>query len=278
MKRKKIYVHTKRKYTLLRKSETRKKLHSKMNNCCYYYYMRLDPSVFICTTILFMKFVNQKLKKTEYVTKEDEKLEMKLVDQNCSVEIELAVKSLSNTFFNDPIISYLVPNEDTRKKFNDCFFRIMVLSAKKRVYQMENFGVIMVWIRGKKENISTLSFLINGGWKIALFLEWNRILSSLQFFDDQDKKRDYYLKGAQDYYFLADIGISSHLQGKGLGSKVLSDYLTCYVDQEHLPCYLEASSESSMRLYLRHGFKLMEAFQVPPNGPMSYLMLRDAKL
>lgn len=55
------------------------------------------------------------------------------------------------------------------------------------------------------------------------------------------------------------VGVQPALQCQGIGSRLLRRVLR-YADEHSLPSYLEASSERSRRLYLRHGFRDIETW------------------
>jgi ribosomal protein S18 acetylase RimI-like enzyme len=77
------------------------------------------------------------------------------------------------------------------------------------------------------------------------------------------------------HWYLPMIGIDPAQQGRGLGSALLARALTD-VDREHLPAYLEATSERSRDLYARHGFELLATVQMGDSPPM-FPMLRAAR-
>ena len=78
----------------------------------------------------------------------------------------------------------------------------------------------------------------------------------------------------EPHYYLAVLGTDPVCQGRGIGSRLLSHMLV-RSDDEGIPSYLESSSEGSKRLYLRHGFRVMEEVPLPGGGPPFWRMWRD---
>jgi len=79
------------------------------------------------------------------------------------------------------------------------------------------------------------------------------------------------------FVYVVQLGARPEAQGQGLGSKLLRR-ITEYADSQGLPCYLEASSPGSRRLYLRHGFVDVEEFPDLPVFSMERPAVKAAKV
>lgn len=66
----------------------------------------------------------------------------------------------------------------------------------------------------------------------------------------------------ETHYYLWVLGVDPSAQGRGYGSKML-ERLNALGDIAHLPWYLETDKESSVRLYSRHGYEVLEEFTMP---------------
>ena len=64
-------------------------------------------------------------------------------------------------------------------------------------------------------------------------------------------------------------------QGKGLCGAILRE-ITAKADKQDLPCYIEASSEGSKRLYQRHGFEVFDTYPVAPHVTI-FIMARPRR-
>jgi ribosomal protein S18 acetylase RimI-like enzyme len=72
---------------------------------------------------------------------------------------------------------------------------------------------------------------------------------------------------------LATIGVGPGVQGRGVGSAVLTAGLHA-VDRLRLPAYLETSADGNVRFYQRHGFEVTAAVDMPDGGPRTWCMRR----
>jgi GNAT superfamily N-acetyltransferase len=76
-----------------------------------------------------------------------------------------------------------------------------------------------------------------------------------------------------DHLYLATLGVKPPEQGRGLGSLLLGPGLEL-CDRDALPAYLEASKESNIAFYARHGFRVTGQIKLP-RGPTMYAMWRE---
>lgn len=75
---------------------------------------------------------------------------------------------------------------------------------------------------------------------------------------------------SEPHWYLPLIGVEPAFQGHGFGSALL-DHVLARCDRDGLPAYLEATSERSVRLYERHGFRPRTPLSIgtcPPITPM----------
>ena len=77
-----------------------------------------------------------------------------------------------------------------------------------------------------------------------------------------------------DHWYLEILATEPRRQGQGLGSALLRPMLAL-CDRDGIGAYLEASSDRSQALYERHGFAVVEAFDMPGGGPSIRRMWRD---
>ncbi len=78
----------------------------------------------------------------------------------------------------------------------------------------------------------------------------------------------------EPHWYLDYIGVEPGAQGRGAGAALLAPVLE-RCDRERVPAYLNAGSARSRDLYARHGFEVMERFELPFDGPPLWRMWRD---
>ncbi len=80
----------------------------------------------------------------------------------------------------------------------------------------------------------------------------------------------------EPHVYLASMGVRADLRSHGVGGALLAGGLAA-ADADGLPTYLEASTERSRRLYLRHGFHDHgRPLALPDGGPVLRPMWRPA--
>jgi ribosomal protein S18 acetylase RimI-like enzyme len=79
----------------------------------------------------------------------------------------------------------------------------------------------------------------------------------------------------EPHYYLFFIGTLPRWQGRGIGSAVLAKLLAA-CDRDGVPAYLDATSEHNRRLYLRHGFEVLNEVRLP-DGPPFWPMWRGPR-
>jgi GNAT superfamily N-acetyltransferase len=77
----------------------------------------------------------------------------------------------------------------------------------------------------------------------------------------------------EPHFYLDSLGVEPGSQGRGIGSALLRPVLD-RCDREGVPAYLNAGSPRSRDLYLRHGFEVIQVFELPDGGPPLWRMWR----
>jgi ribosomal protein S18 acetylase RimI-like enzyme len=73
-------------------------------------------------------------------------------------------------------------------------------------------------------------------------------------------------------WYLPFIGVDSMHRGKGLGSALL-EHALARCDHDNTPAFLESSNPRNISLYERHGFEILDTFQIG-SSPRVSTMLR----
>lgn len=77
----------------------------------------------------------------------------------------------------------------------------------------------------------------------------------------------------EPHWYLAMIGTDAAAQGRGFGQALMRSRLD-RCDAEHSPAYLESSKASNVPYYQRFGFEVTGELVVPGGGPMLWKMWR----
>ena len=205
-----------------------------------------------------------------------------MVDSNCKIvglkesEHERATGVLKRAFYEDPIIKYIhMPETQTDKvltwawggaiRYGLIFGRAEATPDVEGVaiWSRPGYGPISYW---QLFRVGLLPYPLKMGLKST-----SRLFDSI---DSTEKAHHKYMK--EDHWYLFFMGVDPKDQCKGIGSALIRS-VTEEADADGLPCYLEASSQKSRDLYLRHGFKVNEEIHMPKGGPPFWSMSRQAR-
>jgi ribosomal protein S18 acetylase RimI-like enzyme len=174
---------------------------------------------------------------------------------------------LAEAFFDDPVFSWLMP-QDTKRR------------ARLRRYFGIDLGHLTlprgrVWTTGDLTGAALT--LPPGRWRVpphVSVLQGSafgvRIAKAARVGAAMEWRHMRLMRGR--HYYVRDIGVHPQEQGKGLGGALMRPTLE-RCDREGLPAYIEASSERSAALYERLGFEHIEELRVGGSPPL-WLMLR----
>jgi GNAT superfamily N-acetyltransferase len=125
---------------------------------------------------------------------------------------------------------------------------------------------------------STLIDYLKLGFALAPFkLGFNTTIKMLRIFLRQDNLRETIMDDCVDgYWYIGFIGVDPDMQGKGLGGKLLENFLS-QVDNTDRPAYLETAKESLVGWYERYGFRVIVKEPLPGQGPPLWYMRREAQ-
>jgi GNAT superfamily N-acetyltransferase len=177
---------------------------------------------------------------------------------------------LAEAFFEDPVFSWLIPEDGKRLARLRRYFGI----------DLRHFALPHghVWTTGDLTG-AALS-LPPGAWRVpprSTLLHGSafgiHLLRAARMGATMEWRHARELRGP--HYYVRDIGVRPDMQGKGLGSVLMGPTLE-RCDREGLPAYIEASSERSAALYERLGFRHVKELRVGGSPPL-WLMIRPVQ-
>jgi GNAT superfamily N-acetyltransferase len=174
---------------------------------------------------------------------------------------------LAEAFFEDPIFSWLMPEDAKRparlRRYFGIELRHLAL-ARGRVWTTDDLaGAALSLPPGAWRSPLRVTLLEGSAFGIHLSRA-ARMGAAIEWRHARER-----------HYYVRDVGVHPDMQGKGLGSALLRPTLE-RCDREGLPAYLEASSERNAALYERHGFRITGELRVGGSPPLR-LMLRPAQ-
>jgi RimJ/RimL family protein N-acetyltransferase len=180
--------------------------------------------------------------------------------------------ALASAFYDDPVWSWLLPDDATR------------ISSLRRFFGIEARHIVLQHGRslaGKDgdEILGAALVLPPGRWRTPLRVQalhapgyarvfGRRLPRALGVLAQMERRHP-----SRPHSYLAYVGVAASAQERGLGTALLTPMLD-RCDRERLPAYLEASSPASARLYARLGFTTIEEIR-PLGAPPIQLMSRE---
>ncbi|WP_170191790.1 GNAT family N-acetyltransferase [Saccharothrix syringae] len=169
---------------------------------------------------------------------------------------------LTGAFMADPVVSWLFPDEDERRRLQPRFYESLLAHPAAEAYLVGGQDGASVWLspaageppHGEPGEDPREVF----GGNAARLLTLGRLLAHRHPRDEA-------------HLYLACMGVAPARQGSGIGSALLRDRLD---RAEGLGVYLEAGSPRSRALYARHGFTDLGEPVDLPGGPRLWPMWR----
>jgi GNAT superfamily N-acetyltransferase len=177
---------------------------------------------------------------------------------------------LTEAFYEDPVIGWLMPDATKRRARLRRFFGIELRHMalpRGRVWTTNDLtGVALVMPPGAWRVPPHATLLEGSAFGVHLGRA-ARLGATMEWRHAREVRKP--------HYYVRDVGVLPEAQGKGLGSALMRPMLDL-CDREGLPAYLEASSERSAALYERLGFRLTDELRVA-GSPLLRLMLRPSR-
>ncbi|MGW5264736.1 GNAT family N-acetyltransferase [Microbispora sp. NPDC004025] len=176
---------------------------------------------------------------------------------------------IADTFHIDEITRWLIPRAEDRLPMQRRFFTMWAGHALEHgdvygIHESGDLAGVAVWftapfpeIPGEQEAIASFA-----GDNAERYRVFGQLMDKLH--------------PHEPHHYLAFIALERGRTGRGLGSLLLEEHHR-RLDAEGIPAYLEASSEASRRLYLRHGYTDMPEPLRIPGGPVMYPMWREPR-
>jgi GNAT superfamily N-acetyltransferase len=177
---------------------------------------------------------------------------------------------LARAFDDDPLVTWMFPDERVRRARLPRFFRTLLRPALAldEVYTTPDVEGAAFW---NPPGTFPFGWWTNArvGFAVATMLRGRLPFCSpgLLYFDRHHP--------TEPHWYLQMLGTDPSAQGRGVGSALLRTVLD-RCDEAGARVYLEASKEKNVPFYVRHGFVVSEEMQVP-RGPRVWAMWRDPR-
>ena len=191
-------------------------------------------------------------------------------------QLNQAVEILSLAFTNDPIFRYFF-SQINRTSQNSikrlCKTFIQYTQPYNHVYTTEDGKGVAAWLPPGQFPLHPLRLLQAGMYALPLMVRWRRLKQLISFFlqIEEHHKQDV----SRQHWYLALLGVAPDYQNQGVGGLLLQPILN-KADNEGLSCYLEATTQSSVHFYQKHGFEVVRTVELPGSNLQVWTMKREA--
>ncbi|MCC6299971.1 MAG: GNAT family N-acetyltransferase [Anaerolineales bacterium] len=192
-------------------------------------------------------------------------------------DLESMAQVLAQSFSEDPLVSFILPNAQTRVRTVAKFFRAM---GRLNIRAGSAFGIgkplqgVAVWSFPNKPEASAspkdlLTFLpvLFSPYAIGL----RRARAVLSQIDANHKKH-----APEPHFYLDNLGVLASARGQGLSSKLIRPFLQM-ADEQKLIAYTDTVTKSNVPLYQHFGFELVEENLIGDTGITTYALRRHGR-
>ena len=186
-----------------------------------------------------------------------------------SDEVMLLARPLAVAFFDDPVFSWVAPDEGRRRKMLLPLFELFaeMLVGHDESYLAGDFAAAL-WAAPDRPTVPEQEADAFGERLTEIAgSDSERLVEVAMLIDEHHPPGT--------YYYLQFLGVVPERQGQGVGSAMLSHVLG-RSDREGVAAFLDATSPRNRALYERHGFRTTNELRVA-GGPTLWQMYREPK-
>lgn len=183
---------------------------------------------------------------------------------------------LARAFYNDPLFTYLLPDESSRMTPLGWLVRGCIRCAHLygEAYTMRNLEAVSLWLTPESPPMNPWRIL-RAGLAFAPFSSrpapFRRLVQDIRHMGDRHSR-----DSPEPHWYLWFLGVDPQLQGRGFGSALLRLVLSG-ADIAAMPCYLDTFEPRNLRFYEGHGFKVVGESDIPIGGPHYWTMKRTPR-
>ncbi|MBJ8342351.1 GNAT family N-acetyltransferase [Antrihabitans sp. YC3-6] len=201
---------------------------------------------------------------------------MTIVRPTQKSDIAEASRTLARAFFDDPVMTFMLPDDAKREKGLTRLF-----GAIARYQYLSQGGCEVATGADGAIGGATL-WAPPGGWKSSGWTELRSMPAMIMAFGSRMQlggEVNETMKAnhpEEPHWYLSVIGTDPSVRGGGFGHSLMTSRLS-RCDAEHAPAYLESSKPDNVPYYERFGFEVTREVVLPKGGPTLWAMWRNPR-
>ncbi len=140
------------------------------------------------------------------------------------------------------------------------------------VHTTPDVRAIAIWLPPGQTATTTWRYLRSGYLRVPLMMGLREFLSATR-----SDSQLHYLHGEimeRPHWYLWALAVDPDKQGKGIGTALLR-HGAQKAQAQGMPCYLETHDEGNLPFYMREGFSLVRAAQIPGSDLRLWCLVRE---
>lgn len=188
-------------------------------------------------------------------------------------DLEAMTQVFAQSFEEDPLVSFILPNSKTRLKTASKFFRAV---GRLAIQNEQAFGVgeplqaAAIWnfpnqnLSAKPKDLIAFLPLLFSYYPIGA----RKAKAIFKQIEANHKKH-----ASQPHFYLDNLGVLASSRGQGLSSQLLGPFLEM-ADQQGVSAYTDTVTKSNVALYEHFGFACVEENFIEETGITVYALLK----
>jgi ribosomal protein S18 acetylase RimI-like enzyme len=186
-------------------------------------------------------------------------------------DVAVLARSLAEAFADDPLMSYILPNDATRRRRSAALFSVVLRHQHLphgATYTDEDRRGAALWAPPGMWKMT--SGQMARGAPGSMWALRTAARRSVRVLNTMERQHPH-----EPHWYLAIIGTDPRYQGQGIGTSLMAPVLR-RCDEDGIGAYLESSNEKNVPYYRRQGFEVTSEIGFP-DGPTIWPMWRDPR-
>jgi ribosomal protein S18 acetylase RimI-like enzyme len=189
-------------------------------------------------------------------------------------DIPVLAEVLARAFARDPAFSYFTKRDEHRHERMAAGMEALLRYASAHLsdtYTTADLAGAAIWTPPGYSGLELRA--LPGMLRRSLFMcGWRGLVTIMSAHRVLDERLARHVP--EPNYYLSVLGVGPARQGQGIGSALMQP-ITERCDRERIPASLATNLERNLRLYERHGFRVVDEIHVPRTEIPTWLMRRD---